>query len=947
MLAEIPKHVGFTLRARREGAVAAAVVTAVLALGLSQTFVQTPGLKLASSSLAIHVAGNHLVDASGATVTLHGVDLSATEFACDEGGGPTNRGWGIYGGYPLDQASTYAAMAAWHVQVVRVPLNEDCWLNVNGVNPAYGGANYQAAIAAEVGMINQAGMTAVLDLHWSAPGQYAAIDQQPMADADHSITFWSQVATAYRNDPSVIYDLYNEPFLYGNYFTNPSQDPWLCWLNGCSLNQFVSANQIDMNGNTTGYLTSYTWNTAGMQTLINTIRATGSHQPVLVNGLDWANDDSGWLAHAPVDAAGQMIVGAHIYPGETCQTASCWDSVFTAIDASYPVLVGETGDHTSPPVAFLPTFLPYADSHGWSYLAWTWDPWTYLDDVLITGWNGTPNAGEGAYYQQHLLSIVPNPPTPSAPPTNTPTPTSTPSGSSTPTPTTTPVPTGGISGGLNVEPSMRPWHYIGANPQSWWCALPNCSNDFSNPVATINRELQAAKSVGAQNVRLEVPWPVIETAPGVYDWTRADTIFQAANAAGVTIWPDLMWTPAWAGGTSALNVPPTNTSDWTSFVTAFTHRYQSNLGDGIEIWNEPDSGKYLYNGSAQTYVSQLLNPAYDAIKSVNPNLKVIMGGPANDAGTCCAFLAAVISGGGKFDIASFHNYVGTELSEAAAYKTVLTSAGMGSKPIWLGEFGVQSSTCSGDCQSPVLSQVFTSTSPLAMADWYNLRDTDAWNCCPPSVVDSATWGIVDANFVPKPAFATLKALLGGGGGGPSPTPSPTATPTPSPTATSTPSPTATSTPSPTPTSSPTPSPSGEPSPTPSPSGEPSPTPSPTSTGEPSPTPSPTSTGEPSPTSDAPGQTRTPRPTSSEHPRPTSTPRRRSSPRPLGLVFLQPPDAQAGHTRLVLEMLSVGRTLSPNASGHATPPVITSLGLFGTPQRHIQAQNCRPRLCRRP
>ena len=287
------KHLGFTLRGRREGAVAAAVVTAVLAVGLSQAISQTPNFKLASSSVAVHVASNHLVDASGATVTLHGVDLSATEFACDEGGGPTNRGWSIYGSYPLDQASTYAAMAAWHVQVVRVPLNEDCWLNINGVNPAYGGANYQAAIAAEVSMINEAGMTAILDLHWSAPGQYAAIDQQPMADADHSITFWSQVATAYRNDPAVIYDLYNEPFLYGNYFTNPSQDPWLCWLNGCSLNQFVSANQIDMNGNTTGYLTSYTWKTAGMQTLIDTIRGTGADQPVLVNGLDWANDDFG------------------------------------------------------------------------------------------------------------------------------------------------------------------------------------------------------------------------------------------------------------------------------------------------------------------------------------------------------------------------------------------------------------------------------------------------------------------------------------------------------------------------------------------------------------------------------------------------------------------------------------------------------------------------------
>jgi hypothetical protein len=32
------------------------------------------------------------------------------------------------------------------MNVVRIPLNEDCWLGINGVNPAYGGYNYQKAI---------------------------------------------------------------------------------------------------------------------------------------------------------------------------------------------------------------------------------------------------------------------------------------------------------------------------------------------------------------------------------------------------------------------------------------------------------------------------------------------------------------------------------------------------------------------------------------------------------------------------------------------------------------------------------------------------------------------------------------------------------------------------------------------------------------------------------
>jgi len=59
------------------------------------------GFHLASAAtLQIHVSGNQLVDGAGSPVTLHGADLSGTEFACDQGGGPTDRGWSIYGGQP-------------------------------------------------------------------------------------------------------------------------------------------------------------------------------------------------------------------------------------------------------------------------------------------------------------------------------------------------------------------------------------------------------------------------------------------------------------------------------------------------------------------------------------------------------------------------------------------------------------------------------------------------------------------------------------------------------------------------------------------------------------------------------------------------------------------------------------------------------------------------------
>lgn len=312
---------------------------------------------------------------------------------------------------------------------------------------------------------------------------------------------------------------------------------------------------------------------------------------------------------------------------------------------------------------------------------------------------------------------------------------------------------GGPAGGLNVEPSMRPWRYIGANPQSWWCVQPNCTSDFSDPVATAKAEMTEAKAVGAINVRLEVPWPVIEVARGAYDWSRADSLFQAAAQVGLSIDPILMWTPQWAGGGPALNAPPTPT-DMQSFAQAFAERYDAQVRSGIEVWNEPDNGNYLNNGSASTYVSQILNPAYAGIKAVDSAIPVILGGPVNDAGSCCPFLSAVIAAGGHFNIASFHNYSGGAIGEAQAYRSIVG----GGVPIWLGEYGVQSNQ--GD-QSGAISQVLGSSSALAVAQWYNLRDTASWTCCPPANVDQGHWGLLNSDFTGKPSWTTMESALTG------------------------------------------------------------------------------------------------------------------------------------------------------------------------------------------
>ena len=322
-----------------------------------------------SGTVDVRVEGNHLVNAEGAQVRLLGVDRSGTEYACAQG-------WAIFDG--PSSAASVAAIAAWHADAVRVPLNEDCWLGINGVRTAYGGSAYRQAIEAYVRVLHAAGMVAVLDLHWNAPGTELATGQQVMADATHSPAFWSSVASAFASTHGVVFDLYNEPHTIS----------WTCWLHGCT--------------------TPGGWRAAGMQTLLDAVRAAGATQPVMLGGLNWAGTLSGWLSHEPVDPDHQLVASVHLYNFSACARASCWDATIAPVAARVPVVTGELGE-TDCGQSFVDSYMQWADAHGISYLGWAWDAgggWTCTGGPsLIDGYTGAPS-GMGTGFRAHFASVA-------------------------------------------------------------------------------------------------------------------------------------------------------------------------------------------------------------------------------------------------------------------------------------------------------------------------------------------------------------------------------------------------------------------------------------------------------------------------------------------------------------------------------------------------------------
>jgi Cellulase (glycosyl hydrolase family 5) len=336
----------------------------------------------------LRVSGNELVSASGQRVVLRGVDRSGTEYECVQG-------HGIFDG-PSGQASV-SAMRSRGINAVRVPLNEACWNGQSYVNPAYAGARYRAAIADYVKLLNANGMVAIVDLHWtdgaytgnaSACSSAEATCQKPMPDAAQAVPFWTSVADTFKDNDAVIFDLFNEPYPEQADGGNQTEG-WQCWLRGGRA------------------CVGIPYRVAGMQTLVNTVRSTGASNVIMLGGLEWSNDLTGWLSHEPADPAHNLAASWHSYNFNACSTRSCWTSQIAPVTAKVPLIAGEIGENDCAHTYISP-LMSWLNSKSASYLAWAWntDFNCASGPGLITSYAGTPTA-YGAGYESELQMLAP------------------------------------------------------------------------------------------------------------------------------------------------------------------------------------------------------------------------------------------------------------------------------------------------------------------------------------------------------------------------------------------------------------------------------------------------------------------------------------------------------------------------------------------------------------
>jgi len=352
------------------------------------------------------VQGNAVLGSDGKPYLFHGIGRDSLEYDCKGDGFFDAQHLAYMGPGTNSSSGTY-----WYANTVRLPLSESYWLNGQPAQQCTA-AQYQSLIKTAVDSVTSLHLNVIIDLQWTDAGGQAAGGGAAwqMPDND-SVTFWKQVATIYASYSNILFELFNEP--------HPGQ--WSCWAASCTITNDTSWVSDCVCTQT------FTYQSVGMQALVDAVRGTGASNLVLVGGMNWGYDLSQIATYAITGT--NVVYDTHPYPYNGKQPPN-WDTSFGNISNTYAVISAESGEYDCG-TSYISQLLSYFDAHRIGWIGWSWVSAgsTCKYPQLITDYSGMPAAQMGIFIYQHLRSYasVPAPiPTPSPAPSPIPTPPPTP-----------------------------------------------------------------------------------------------------------------------------------------------------------------------------------------------------------------------------------------------------------------------------------------------------------------------------------------------------------------------------------------------------------------------------------------------------------------------------------------------------------------------------------------
>ncbi len=251
----------------------------------------------------LETRGNKIVNAqTGEPVLLRGVNRSGLEYSA-----PRHPGSLVTAGI---SESEFDEIAGWGANLIRIPFNQSWALRTSDYDPE----PYLAALDRVISMAAKRDIYTLLDLQWldaiSPRGRLpnGRTNFVPPLPNLASIELWKQLASRYRNEPAVLYDIFNEP-----------HDP-------------LPGDTGDLKG--IRHVTAAVWQSWAIR-LVSAIRNEHPLALIFVSGVDWGYDLEGLPC---ADLAG-VVYSSHVYPTKK----KSWPSAFGNLSVQVPVFIAEWG----------------------------------------------------------------------------------------------------------------------------------------------------------------------------------------------------------------------------------------------------------------------------------------------------------------------------------------------------------------------------------------------------------------------------------------------------------------------------------------------------------------------------------------------------------------------------------------------------------------------------
>lgn len=282
-------------------------------------------------------------------------------------------------------------------------------------------------------------------------------------------------------------------------------------------------------------------------------------------------------------------------------------------------------------------------------------------------------------------------------------------------------------------------------------------------------EAEAAAFSGAKIVRGGLPeWSSIQPEPDRWNFAEYDRMLELFRSRGVGLQGKFYFTPRWAAPAEVRdskewrdwNRAAPDLTAWRTFVRTLTARYRGKI-NYWETWNEPDLYSFARFG-VESYI-ELQKAAFEEVRKAAPEAKVMTAGFATlrpfgrkERDNARYIREALTGVRGFYDLVAYHEHGAFPIYVRSVDDLLLPAMREAGASGWYSnETGISSAGGLDPFQAEMVykKMLFAWSRGAAAYNWYDLRN-DGFS----PYNGEHNYGLMTADFYPKPSFAAYTAL---------------------------------------------------------------------------------------------------------------------------------------------------------------------------------------------